>query len=171
MTGTITKFQLSRRLSCKPFWQSTTCTSTIETKKSNPIPLIKKKKKKKKKRSNPTIKWLSCKSFWPLLLIQWPVTMLGSSKLTPNFKPYIIVFFSFLLSPTTSASLSLLCQPLFYNFQTNRSLHMQKLKGCPLTPLCFYLFFFISSSLFLILFLSYSHPVTHTLPVENKAKT
>ena len=33
---------------------------------------------------------------------------------------------------------------------------------CPLTPLCFYFSFFISSSLFLILFLSYSHPVTHT---------
>ena len=84
--------------------------------------------------------------------------MLGSSKLTPNFKPYIIVFFSFLLSPTTSASLSLLCQPLFYNFQTNRSLHMQKLKACPLTPLCFY--FFFSSSLALSFSFSFSHTLT-----------
>ena len=37
-------------------------------------------------------------------------------------------------------------------------------------PLCFYFSFFISSSLFLILFLSYSHPVTHILPAENKAR-
>ena len=102
LAGTITKFQLSKWLSCKPFRQSTTCTNTIKTNKSNPIPL-----KKKKKKSNPTIRWLSCKPFWPLLLIQWSVTMLGSLKFTPNFKTYVIVFFSFLLFPTASASLSL----------------------------------------------------------------
>ena len=33
-------------------------------------------------------------------------------------------------------------------------------------PLCFHFSFFVSRSLFL----SYSHPVTHTLPTENKAK-
>ena len=40
----------------------------------------------------------------------------------------------------------------------------------PLSPLFFYFSFFISSSLFLILFLSYSHPITHTLLAKNKAR-